>query len=349
MPLSRPTNIDIRRVAAEAEVSIATVSRVFNQPERVNGKTRHRVLEVAERLGYRPNPLGQRLRKGRTEAVGLVIATPPGRSADAFFLELVAGLGDGLGEAGLDLLVTTCHSHADELAHYRRLVEGQRVDALVVARTRQRDDRIDYLLSQDIPFVVHGRSEPTRQPFPFLDMDGEQGFYNATRHLLGLGHTRIAMIGAPPDLNFARHRLNGFRSAMREAGLEVRSEWVRQGDLSEDGGYRQAQELLALSEPPSAVLCANDLMALGVFHALRERGLRAGHEVSVVGYDDIAAAQYTDPPLTTLRQPFREMGRRLVDFLLECMNGTPAQALQEVWTPELVVRGSTGPPKGGLA
>ena len=349
MSVSRPITIDIRRVAAEAEVSIATVSRVFNQPERVTERTRVRVVEVAERLGYRPNPLGQRLRKGRTEAVGIVIATPPGRSADAFFLELVAGLGEGLGEAGLDLLVATCHSQAEELAHYRRLVEGQRVDALVLARSRQRDERIEYLLRHEVPFVVHGRSEQTKKPFPYLDIDGERGFLEATRHLIGLGHTRIAMIAAPVDLNFAQHRLAGYRMAMREAGLEVPPQWVQPGDLSEDGGYRCALELLSLASVPSAILCANDLMALGVFHALRERGLRAGREVSVVGYDDIAAANYTDPPLTTLRQPFRDMGRRLVEMLLKRMNGTPAQALQEVWTPELVVRGSTGKYKGGLA
>lgn len=348
MPVSRSDSIDIRRVATEAEVSIATVSRVFNQPDRVTEKTRERVLEVAERLGYRPNPLGQRLRKGRTEAVGIVIATPPGQSADAFFLELVAGLGEGLGEAGLDLLVTTCHSHTEELAHYRRLVEGQRVDALVLARSRQRDERIDYLLGHDIPFVVHGRSEQAKKPFPYLDIDGEQGFLEATRHLIGLGHSRIALIAAPPELNFAQHRLAGYWKAMQEAGLEMHPRWVQAGNLSDDSGYRCALELLSLPLPPSAILCANDLMALGVFQALRERGFRAGREVSVVGYDDIAAAHYTDPPLTTLRQPFRDMGRRLVDFLLERMSGIPAQNLQEVWAPELVVRGSTGPPLRGL-
>ncbi|ADH62590.1 transcriptional regulator, LacI family [Allomeiothermus silvanus DSM 9946] len=334
---------DIRQVAALARVSIATVSRVFNNPSRVSPATREKVRAIAERVGYRPNPLGQRLRKGRTEAVGLVIQTPPGRSLEPFFLELMAGLGEGLGDAGLDLLVTTCHSPTQELTHYRRLVEGQRVDALVLARTRHSDERIKYLLQQDLPFVVQGRSDAIQQPFPYLDIDGEEGFFVATRYLLELGHRRIALIAAPRDFNFALHRLRGYRKALEAAAVPAQAEWVLEGDLSEESGYRLALELLSLPQPPTALLCANDLMALGALHALRERGLRAGREVSVIGYDDISPAHYTDPPLTTLRQPFRAMGRRLVEMLLARMDGVPAQKLQEVWAPELVIRGSVGP------
>uniref|UniRef100_A0A7C3DMU6 LacI family transcriptional regulator n=1 Tax=Meiothermus ruber TaxID=277 RepID=A0A7C3DMU6_MEIRU len=340
-----PPAVDIRRVAAEAGVSIATVSRVLNNPERVSPQTRTRVLEIAARLGYRPNPNGKRLRKGRAETIGLVIPSPPGRFADSFFLELLAGLGEGLSDAGLDLLVATCPPGLEELACYRRLVEGKKVEGLVLARTRRHDERIAYLLEHDIPFVAHGRSDLIGTPFPYLDIDGEQGFYRATQHLLNLGHRRIAYIGAPHDLNFAAHRWAGFQQAMAEARVEANPAWMVEGDLSEESGYRLAQRLLDASETPTAILCANDLMAIGVLRALRARGLKGGQEVSVIGYDDIPQAQYTDPPLSTVHQPFRETGRRLVEMLLARLGGAPVTQLQEVWVPELVLRGSDGPPQ----
>ncbi|GIW33829.1 LacI family DNA-binding transcriptional regulator [Meiothermus sp.] len=338
------TNPDIRRVAAEAGVSIATVSRVLNNPDRVSPQTRERVLEIATRLGYQPNPNGKRLRKGRAETIGLVIPSPQGRFADSFFLELLAGLGEGLLGAGLDLLVATCPPGAEELTVYRRLVEGKRVDGLVVARTRRYDERIAYLLEQNIPFVSHGRSDLITTPYPYLDVDGQQGFYMATAHLLHLGHREIAFIGAPHELNFAAHRLAGYRQAMAEANLPLRLEWLLEGDLSENSGYQLAQSLLEPPRLPTAILCANDLMAIGVLRALRERGLQAGREVSVIGYDDIPQAQYTDPPLSTVHQPFRDTGKRLVEMLLARLAGVPVAALQEVWVPELVLRGSDGPP-----
>lgn len=340
-----PSNADIRQVALEAGVSIATVSRVLNNPSRVSAATRERVLEAAARLGYRPNPLGQRLRKGRAETVGVVIPAPQGRFADSFFLELLAGLGEGLSEVGLDLLVTTSPPGPQELACYQRLVESRRVDGLVLARTRRLDERIAYLLRRKVPFVAHGRSDLIEEPFPYLDMDGEEGFYRATRHLLGLGHRDIAFIGAPHELNFAQHRLSGYRRALAEAGIPPRGEWVLEGDLSEESGHRLALALLGSSQPPTALLCANDLMAIGALRALRERGLKAGREVSVIGYDDIPLAHYTDPPLSTLHQPFHAMGRRLVEMLLARLGGTPAEELQEVWVPELILRGSDGPPQ----
>lgn len=336
---------DIRRVAAEAGVSIATVSRVLNNPSRVSLQTRERVLEAAERLGYRPNPLGQRLRKGRAETIGVVIPAPQGRFADSFFLELLAGLGEGLSEVGLDLLVTTCPPGPEEMACYRRLAQGKRVDGLVLARTRRHDERILYLLEQEIPFVSNGRSDRISEPFPYLDIDGEYGFHQATRHLLHLGHRGIAFIGAPHELNFAQHRLAGYRRALAEANIQIQPAWVLEGDLSEESGYRLTQTLLNFPEAPTALLCANDLMALGALRALRERGFKAGQEVSVIGYDDIPLAHYTDPPLSTVHQPFREMGQRLVEMLLARLSGVPISELQEVWVPELILRGSDGPPQ----
>lgn len=333
----------LKELAAHLGLSVTTVSRALAGYGDVAPGTRKRVLEAAKALGYHPHPLAQRLRKGRTEAVGIVIPAPKGQFADPFFLELLTGIGEALGEAGLDLLVTACPPGPEELACYQHLVEGRRVDALVVARTRVRDERILYLLEKGFPFVAHGRSQGVTEPFPFLDMDGTLGFYRATVHLLELGHRRIAFVGAPSELNFARHRLEGYLWAMREAGLEPPGEYLQQGDLTEEGGLLAAEAFLNLPEPPTAILAATDRMAWGILHALKKWGLRPGQEVSLIGYDDLPFSAYTDPPLSTLRQPFREEGRRLVELLLARLEGRPAEELQEVWVPELVLRGTDGP------
>lgn len=333
----------LKDLAAHLGLSVTTVSRALAGYTDVAPATRRRVLEAAKALGYRPHPLAQRLRRGRTEAVGVVIPAPKGQFADPFFLELLTGLGEALGEVGLDLLVTACPPGPEELVCYHHLVEGRRVDALVVARTRVQDERILYLLEKGFPFVAHGRSQGVAEPFPFLDMDGTLGFYRATVHLLEQGHRRIAFIGAPPMFNFARHRLEGYLWAVREAGLEPPMGYLRQGDLTEEGGLRAAEALLDLPEPPTAILAATDRMAWGVLHALKKRGLRPGRDVSLIGYDDLPFSRYTDPPLSTLRQPFREEGRRLVELLLGRLEGQPVAELQEVWVPELVLRGTDGP------
>lgn len=332
--------IDIRRVAAEAGVSIATVSRVLNNPSRVSLLTRERVLQIAAQLGYHPNSRGQRLRTGRANAIGMVFPTPKGHFADPFFFELLAGVGEALNEAGLDLLISTCPPGDSELDLYRRLVKEQKVDGLIIARTRRHDSRIAYLLEEGIPFVVHGRSE-TKGNYSWLDIDGEYGFHQATAHLLALGHRRIAMINASLELNFSHHRLEGYYRALKEANVSPDPELLEEGDLSEEAGFQATKRLLALQEPPTAVLCANDPMALGALHALRERGLRAGREVSIIGYDDIPLASYSDPPLTTLRQPIRASGKWLVSLLLAQIQ-SEGEVTRELWLPEFIQRGSVG-------
>ncbi|HWG84219.1 MAG TPA: substrate-binding domain-containing protein, partial [Deinococcales bacterium] len=286
--------------------------------------------------------LAQRLRRGRADAVGIVLPVPPEQFGRPFLLDLVAGLGEALSADGLDLHVAACPPGPEELGHYRRLVDGRRVDALVVPRTRRHDERIEYLLDRGLPFVTHGRSQSARQ-HAYLDVDGERGFAEAAAHLIALGHERIALINGPREMNFSLHREAGYRSALGRAGLPLHDDLVLVGDLDEAGGARAIRHLLSLPEPPTAVMCANDMTALGVMHGLREAGLRPGRDVSVTGYDDVPLARYSDPPLTTLRQPTRAAGRRLAEMLTALLGGTAPDHLQEVWPAELVVRATTGP------
>jgi LacI family transcriptional regulator len=328
----RPKN-DIRQLAELTGVSIATVSRALNLPERVRPETRERVLAAAQEIGYQPNSLGRRLRRGQAELVGVVIPVPPSQFGHPFFLELIAGLGEGFDGSGLELVVSACAPGKSELETYRRLIEGKRVDAMVVTRTRVRDERIVYLLEQGVPFVAHGRSAGV-SGFSLLDMDSKTGFANATRFLRGLGHRQIGLLNAPSGYNFSAARLAGYHQALDTLDTHL----VLETDLTEDGGYQNMKILL--ERHITAVLCANDLIAIGAMQAVREAGLRIGTDVSIIGYDDIPSAAYTNPPLTTIQQPSRAAGRRLAQMLLEQMNG--AEPREEIWVPKLVERASHG-------
>lgn len=324
---------DIRQLAQVSGVSIATVSRALNLPERVRPETRERVLMAAQEIGYQPNSLGRRLRRGQAELVGVVIPVPPSQFGHPFFLELIAGLGEGFDGSGLEMVVSACAPGNSELETYRRLIEGKRVDAMVVTRTRVHDERILYLLEQNIPFVAHGRSEGL-SGFSLLDMDSKTGFANAARFLLGLGHQRIGLLNAPSTYNFSAARLAGYHQALGQPDNHL----VLETDLTETSGYTQTKTLL--ERQATAILCANDLIAIGAMQAVREAGLTIGQDISIVGYDDIPSAAYTNPPLTTIQQPSRAAGRRLAQMLLEQMNG--AAPKEEIWTPKLIERASHG-------
>ncbi len=332
---------DIHQVALEAGVSIASVSRALHNPERISKATRERVLAAASKLGYQPNRLGQRLRKGKAELVGVVLPTPAGQFGSPFFLELLAGIGEGLKSSGLELIVTACPPGPEELQTYRKLIEGRRVDALIVTRTRRIDERILYLLQRQIPFVSHGRSE-IAQAFAYLDMDAERGFLEAGKYLIQFGHRRIALINAPMELNLSHHRLAGYQAALEQAGVAFDPSLVSTSALDEQAGHDATLRLLEQATPPTAILCVNDQVAFGAMHALRERGLRAGRDVSVIGYDDVSHARFSVPPLTTLHQPARAAGSRLAHLLLERIAGVAVENLQEIWQPTLVLRKSHG-------
>lgn len=334
----------LKEFAQHLKLSPTTVSRALAGYSDVSDATRERVIGAARELGYHPNRAAQGLRAGRAHAIGLVLPTTPQQFASPFFSELIAGLGEGLAEHNLDLLVSTCPPGPLELACYQRLIRGRRVDGAVIVRARVHDERVALLERHGVPFVVHGRTQDAAS-HAYLEIDGEHGFHEATRFLLQLGHRRIALINAPGDLNISVVRHAGYRRALREAGLGPEHELLVYSDLTEDSGQRAAQQLLALPEPPSAILCANDLIAFGAMHAIRERRLRVGRDVSVIGYDDVPFARFSDPPLTTLHSSSREAGKRLAEMLTELLQGASPQALQELWTPRLLTRSSHGPAK----
>lgn len=334
--------MNLKRLSAHLGLSMTTVSRALNGYPEVSERTRSKVIAAADKFGYRPDPVARRLASGKAEAVGVVMPLPAGQFADPFFVELLAGIGERLHRVEIDLMVSAAPAGPEEMRAYRRLVEGRRVDGLLVARTRRHDERIEYLLDRGIPFVTHGQTESDR-PYSWFDMDNEQGFVVATERLMGFGHRRIALVNAPIEMNFAYLRWRGYERALSAFGLDGAPELVVEGEATEAGGWRLANRLLDLEDPPTAILCANVLSAIGVLKAIRERSLLPGKDISVIAYDDLSQGRFTDPPLTTVNHPTRAAGTRLAEMLLKRMAGTPARDLQELWQPRLTVRKSDGP------
>jgi len=334
--------MNLDQLASVLGLSKTTVSRALAGYGDVSTKTRARVEEAARHHGYHPNPLAQRLRSGRAGAIGLVIPTDRGAFSDPFFLDLLTSLSRALSQHDLELLVSAADQGEAEMAALQRLVEGKRVDGMVVVRTCWRDPRIGYLLDRGMPLVCHGRACEKR-PYAFVDMDGEAAFRAATTRLIGQGHQRIGYLGLSSAFSYSVYQRQGHLAALRDAGLDVDEDLLIEGEAGEAYGEAAAMVLLSAPRPPSALLCATDLEAIGALRALDRRGLVAGRDIAVIGHDDLPAAQYTRPPLTTLRQPRAAVGGRLAEMLVALLGGADPSALREIWQPELIVRGSDGP------
>ncbi|HML22857.1 MAG TPA: LacI family DNA-binding transcriptional regulator [Aggregatilinea sp.] len=335
--------VTLKTIAEEAGLSVTTVSRALAGYDDVNEETRQRIAAIAERLGYQPNLTARHLRSKFTDTIGMVIPRTAYFS-DSFFLELLAGVGRQASDYGFDLLLSVQMPGEPEMAAYRRMVAGGRVDGMVLSRIMRHDPRIDYLQSVGHPFVAFGRSEE-QDDYPYLDVDGALGIRQLVAHFVAYGHRRIAMIRSPQDLAFTPIRVQGYREGLEESGLAYDESLVVDGDLTQSSGQAAAEILLAQPDPPTAIVACNDLMALGAMVAVENKGLRVGADVAVAGFDDIPSAAAATPPLTTIRQPIYDIGCLLVTKLVHILRGTPLETDRTSIAPELVVRASSGSPR----
>lgn len=335
--------MNLKEFAARIGLSQTTVSRAMSGYPEVKPETRARVLEAAEKLGYRPNSSAQRLATGRAGAIGIVFQG--GGRFGPHSSEFMGGLSTRLQEDGIDILVSTVETEADEAAAYRRLAASKRVDAVIVHTPGCRDARIALLQTLGLPFIVHGRSEAAK-PFAFLDIDNFGAIETATQHLAALGHRRIALINGDTASTYARDRDDGFRTALAQGGLNIDPALVGHGEFTDETGFRLMQAFLALPAPPTAVIAGSMMSALGAMRAIRIAGLTVGGDVSLIAHDDVfpyLSPENLVPALTTTQSPIRAAGERIGDMALRLLRREPPEALQEVWPVDFVIRGSTGP------
>lgn len=328
-----PSTITVLDVAREAGVSPSTVSRILNGTARVASDKRQAVERAIRKLDFKPNLFARSLKTGTTMTVGILtqdVESP-------FYGRAMKGIEAGLAGTGYAPIIVSGHWNAAEEAERVRLLMARRIDGLVIL-TGHLDDRQIAEFARHQPIVVTGRQLDAPQVRAFA-LDQEAGGHLATRHLISLGHRRIAHIAGPGDHTDATERRAGYERALREAGLPVLPELVAQGDFLESGGLLAMNRLLDSGQPFTAVFAANDQTAFGARMAMYRRGVRVPDDVSIVGVDDLPGAAYATPPMTTVRQPIYEIGLAAASALLTLL-GHP---VPEVAVPplELVVRETT--------
>lgn len=334
----------LKELASHLRLSQTTVSRALNGYPEVNEETRQRVLEAARRHGYQANASARRLATGRAGAIGIVLPTDRNMLLDPHYIEFQAGLGETLMGDEIDIVLTPTKG-SDEIATYRRMAVGGRVDAVVLSSPLVADERIELLTHVGLPFILHGRTQ-TPIGHAFLDIDNEGAFRHATKHLIDLGHRRIGLINGEERFTFARDREAGFRNALSARGLPLDERLVACGIMSDEVGYRITERFLAESPRPTALLVSSMMMSLGAFRAIRAAGLELGRDVSMIAHDDVFPFLNPDfmvPTMSTTRSSIRAAGKRVGELLLELLGGRAAESIHELWPVELVVRGSTGP------
>ncbi|WFB11073.1 LacI family transcriptional regulator [Streptomyces sp. LX-29] len=333
MHRTRPT---LENVALYAGVSRATVSRVVNGSPKVAEDSREAVLRAIRELGYVPNQAARSLVTQRTDSFALVLSEEAGRvfSDDQFFPGIVRGVSQELEEADKQLVLMMARSAASR-ERIERFALARHVDGVIMASLHGTDPLPARLARMGIPVVCNERLLGPQSP-PYVGVDNERGAAAAVHHLLDSGRTRVATVAGPRDMVAGIDRLAGYRTEMEAAELP---RYVAVGDFTRESGARAMRELLAHRPDLDAVFAASDLMAMGALHALRQAGRRVPDDVAVVGFDDIEPARYTEPPLTTVRQPIAHLGRLLARQLLRLAGGEEVEPAVVLPT-ELVVRES---------
>ncbi|ANL32845.1 LacI family DNA-binding transcriptional regulator [Rhizobium phaseoli] len=337
--------MNLKQLSELLGLSQTTVSRALNGYPEVNEATRERVLQAVKETGYRPNKAAQRLATGKAGSIGLVMPTAPGHQSDVHFGEFLAGLGEEAVRHDFHFVIMPADPD-DEVAALRRLAISGNVDALFVAYMRGHDPRLPMLKSLSMPYVVHGRSFGAELDYPYLDIDNEGAFYDATRLLLQLGHTRFALMNGQVHLDFAIRRKNGVISALAERGLVLEEDCISHTLMTDEQGLLAMERFLQLPQRPTAILCSSTVLALGAIRAVNQAGLRLGEDISLIAHDDVLPLLKPESfsvPLTTTRSALRAAGVRIAQRLIGTVKQAGPFPDQELWKTELIVRASTGP------
>ncbi len=327
----------IRKVAQAAGVSPTTVSHVINQTRFVSETVRARVLSAIEDLGYQPNILARSLRRGETRTIGLVLPD----SANPFFAKIGRGIEASAFDLGYSVVLCNSEGTLRREQHYTDVLTKKQVDGIVFVAAGDHANSLSVLLDRGVPFVLIDRDLPQVNADAVLS-DNHQGGHLATRHLLALGHRRIACIAGPSNVTPSADRVTGYRQALTEAALPIEEGLTFQGDFHPESGRAAALKLLGQPNPPTAIFACNDLMAIGVIRAAAELARRIPEDLALVGFDDIELATFTEPPLTTVRQPTTEMGRRAVQLLIDRIGRRELPSRREIFPTTLIIRSSCG-------
>lgn len=340
---ARTVRVTINHLADALGLSKGTVSRALNGYPDISEITRHRVVRMAERMGYAPLAHAQAIRTGRVRALGIVLQIGEHDAQRPFLAEFLAGLTAAASAESWTLTLATAPTEAEALVTMRRLIDERKTDGFILPRTKVDDPRIALLRALDVPFVLWGRTgDPTG--CAWFDILGEDAMGEAVMRLQDIGHRRIGYLGGGRGFNYSVLRHEGYRSALEAVGLDYDPEIVCESAVTVEEGAAAGRRLLAGPRPPTALVCATDMGALGLYRAVAEAGLEVGRDVSVIAYDGIPEGAYATPQLTTFEVDSREAGARLAQLLIRRIRGEAPEDLRETAHARLRLRASDGPP-----
>jgi DNA-binding LacI/PurR family transcriptional regulator len=338
----RPERMDIRTIAQAANVSIATVSRTINGIATVNPQMAKRVLAVIDELDYFPNTQARALVSGRSRIFGLIVP----EITNPFFPELIQGFEDIAVEHGYEILVSSTNNDPKRMSHCIRRMLERKVEGVAVMTFGTEEPLLDQLAKRKVPLVFIDVG-PDRPSVSLLKVDYHHGIHQAVQHLVALGHRKIAFIRGPIKLHSAQSRKAAFSKSLHECGIAPSPNWIIEGDHTLEGGIAATEQLLAAKPMPTAVICSNDMTAIGVMHKLYRAGLRVPDDLSVIGFDDIHISEVTIPPLTTIQMSRFELARSAFHALRAHVDnsGTFIPKREYDIRTDLIVRESAGSPK----
>jgi LacI family transcriptional regulator len=334
---SRQRRTTLAAIAAEAGVSLPTVSKVVNGRRDVAPATRALVERLLDERHYTRVGQHRNRRSGLVDLVFNDLDSP-------WAVEILRGAEEWGFEHETGVAVSAVRHGDVRPASWTTGLASHDTDGVILVISDVTPSQLEQLHRADIPLVVVDPVNPPPPDLPSVGATNWAGGLTATEHLLGLGHRRIGMITGPGDYLCSRARTDGYRSALDRAGIAFDPELVRSGDFRHEGGFIRGGELLDLADPPSAIFAGSDQQAFGLYEAARRRGLRIPQDLAVVGFDDLPVARWVSPPLTTVRQPLAEMGRAAAQMLGDLIDGLALRATRVELSTELIVRESTAPP-----
>jgi DNA-binding LacI/PurR family transcriptional regulator len=329
--------VTIYDVAREAGVSIAAVSQVINGKGKISGKRRAEIVQVMERLNYKPSLIATALTGKKTYTLGLLVPD----ISNPFFSEIARAVEKWGHHHGYSLVICSTDNDDERVEQYLSMLQQKRVDGIIIGTGIAEQELLAPLLGKSIPVAMIARELPHNRVDTVI-VDDYAGGRLAARHLLELGHTRLAVLSEHHKVTSSLERIRGFRAEIQEAELELSDEWIKASghDLIHDGKQNLA-ELMQGDERPTAVFCCNDLLAIGALQAAKDMGISVPGELSIVGFDNTILTTVTDPQLTTIAQPTERMGRLVVELILGIKNRQQITAERMVLTPTLMIRQST--------
>ncbi|WP_160156984.1 LacI family DNA-binding transcriptional regulator [Geobacillus sp. TFV-3] len=333
--------VTIKDVAKRANVAPSTVSRVIADSPRISEKTKQRVREAMKELGYHPNFIARSLASQTTQVIGIVMPSSADQALqNPFFPEVIRGISKAAHEKRYALQMSTGEKESDIYERVVEMLQGRRVDGVILLYSRQNDKLMKYLQKHDFPFVVIGKPHQKAEQVTHVDNDNVQAGKDATNYLIARGHERIAFVGGNPQYLVTVDRQNGYAASLHEAGLPYRSEYVVYEEFLQEGGQEAMKELLSLPEPPTGLVVADDLMALGMLKTLDEIGLRVPEDVSIVSFNNTLLAEMSRPPLTSIDIGIFQLGYEAAKSLIEKITN-PNEPIKRIIIPHrLVERGS---------